>query len=1200
MTLTRFVRGMIYNYNQTLNASGGGCIEFIKPIYELFGYCVNGTSALQTPGGMATTSSTTYSISAASNASPISIVTTTTNSLSTGAWVTISGVTGNLAANGTWAITVTNGTTFTLQGSTGNGNYTGGGTIQTTPFNGPTNTWEGTPVLAVGSDGYTAAQVSMTYTGDAFFQATVNQPFTSASSSLTINSATNYQTTISSGSGGQTLPQTTINVASTVPASTIIASASNNVSLPTGTINVGSTTGFSSGGYIYVNTSEGTQIVTYTGTTSTTFTGCSGGIGSMITGGSVYITFAGSGTINVATGSGNQLVTYTGITATSFTGCSGGTGLMSTGGAVSNPIQLTTTAANSYNNLGPLNVSGVLGNTAANGQFGAGSTWTITTPSYGLANAFNFGTTVAFPSSGVSLPQGTINANSAAPWTTIASGSNGVSLPQSTINVAATATASTTIAALSNNVSLPTGTINVASNVGFPTSGTLNVFTTATTSIALGSSGVNLPQTVINVASTAGFPTSGTLTVVSGAGNQTVTYTNITSSSFTGCSGGTGSLTFGNSVTSAAPVTQTVTYTGVSGTTQFTGCLGGFGVMNTSNAVNNTGWFVNFPTAGQLFVNTANGAQLITYTNVSATTLTGCTGGSGSMTTGNSVYTAFSPASNYTSIASGSNGQSLPQTSISVASTAGFPSSGFLYVVTSNGYQTVNYTGTSGGNIFTGCTGGTGTMITGDPVVLCFAPTGTANVFSSVGVNIVTYTGVTATTFTGASGGSGTMSTGLAINSPTQITTTTPATLVTGQTIAISGSTGITGLNSSWVVTAVNSATNNNFSLNTSIFNGSYTGGGTVTDHQNVILNGSVPNGTWVSGGTQIAAQTSMVGKMLVMWKPNSGSSEDSMYIITSVISPTTVKINLNTGGTPDPTTSHPSFNQRSNINYRVVDMGAAYVAGNSVNTSYCILQLNPSTVGINTGQANSQCQLAAIGGTIDVILSPGGNWNGVAFPVTGNVQLDATSVFGAQYSPIYNLTPNTTQAITMAADPGFLLMNYFDLGSNPSNSSYLHVEIPIRLYPQANDTNPMVILHRGGQGSGTTFQFTTNAFRDFGEGFIMKCSDGNIRAHRSLSKSLGGDGSPMFGNQLTDLRLAFNTVKGTVQASDCVLALTGVTNQYALSRVRLRTIKFTNTPLPSYHRFGTAGGTQYINIQNGIAIIWDNTIIPQNLFYSV
>lgn len=67
---------------------------------------------------------------------------------------------------------------------------------------------------------------------------------------------------------------------------------------------------------------------------------------------------------------------------------------------------------------------------------------------------------------------------------------------------------------------------------------------------------------------------------------------------------------------------------------------------------------------------------------------------------------------NNTTIAAGSNGASLPQGTINVASTTGFPSSGTIFVTTAAGYQTVTYTGVTGTS-FTGCTGGTGAMSTG-------------------------------------------------------------------------------------------------------------------------------------------------------------------------------------------------------------------------------------------------------------------------------------------------------------------------------------------------------------------------------------------------------------------------------------------------------------------------------------------------------
>jgi len=71
-----------------------------------------------------------------------------------------------------------------------------------------------------------------------------------------------------------------------------------------------------------------------------------------------------------------------------------------------------------------------------------------------------------------------------------------------------------------------------------------------------------------------------------------------------------------------------------------------------------------------------------------------------------------------TTIAAASNGQTLPQATINVVSTAGFPSSGTIAVVTTAGTVPVNYTGITPIS-FTGCTGGTGTMSTGGFVNAC-------------------------------------------------------------------------------------------------------------------------------------------------------------------------------------------------------------------------------------------------------------------------------------------------------------------------------------------------------------------------------------------------------------------------------------------------------------------------------------------------
>jgi len=68
-------------------------------------------------------------VSGASNSSPITLTVNSTTGLHNGDTVMVSGVAGNTAANGTWTITVDNGTQIDLQGSAGNGAYTSGGVV---------------------------------------------------------------------------------------------------------------------------------------------------------------------------------------------------------------------------------------------------------------------------------------------------------------------------------------------------------------------------------------------------------------------------------------------------------------------------------------------------------------------------------------------------------------------------------------------------------------------------------------------------------------------------------------------------------------------------------------------------------------------------------------------------------------------------------------------------------------------------------------------------------------------------------------------------------------------------------------------------------------------------------------------------------------------------------------------------------------
>ncbi len=285
---------------------------------------------------------------------------------------------------------------------------------------------------------------------------------------------------------------------------------------------------------------------------------------------------------------------------------------------------------------------------------------------------------------------------------------------------------------------------------------------TGATSIASGSNNITLPTGTINVVSTTGFPSSGVILVITNTGLQTVNYTSINATQFTGCTGGTGTMATGNAVNSriALPASTLL-------------------VAST----------VGFPSSGTLYVWSSTGRQKLTYTGVTATSFTTVTGGTGNLVGGiasdvglgasvfaTTVETTIAAGSNgailpqatinvastttaTTTIASGSNNVALPTSTINVASTAGFPTVGSIYVTTNQGIQLVTYTGTSG-TTFTGCSGGYGYMATGNSVFAGFAPTGIIYVTTSAGVQQVSYTGRTSTTFTGCSGGTGTMSTG--------------------------------------------------------------------------------------------------------------------------------------------------------------------------------------------------------------------------------------------------------------------------------------------------------------------------------------------------------------------------------------------------------------------------------------------------------
>lgn len=453
----------------------------------------------------------------------------------------------------------------------------------------------------------------------------------------------------------------------------------------------------------------------------------------------------------------------------------------------------------------------------------------------------------------------------------------------------------------------------------------------------------------------------------------------------------------------------------------------------------------------------------------------------------------------FTTIAAGSNGQTLPQAVIALTSTTNLATSGTVYIATTTGTQTVTYTGISGNNI-TGCSGGTGVMSTG---------------------NIVT--------------------------SPSLITF---------------GNDGYT-----------NQTTDFQFSGQQSFFSASQ------------------------------PFTTSMVGKTLVAWKAGSNSSEDGLYNIAAYVSPSQILVNVNNGGTPSvPDGYKPSFTNRTSINFRVVDMGIAGATTGVTDGNYMVMQFDPT--GINTGQANSQVQLIIAGATntrIDHRISPAGTWNGTTF----SDATTQTAPNAPSSSSFFNGSAGgTTQQITLIGDKDFLIGHYRDANNGMGAAGVaFHIEIPDRLYTQAQDPNPIVVNFNG---FGAATQFTsTGTTHTYGGGWVMKCNDGTARAYKCTVRALNGDGNSNLtivaaaqtpGNSLSDFRAGMNVFTGTVLNSPGFLTLPGVVGQYSMARVRLRKVRFANSFMPQFTRFNTSAG-DFILITQGVAIPWDKTVLPFTLF---
>jgi hypothetical protein len=465
--------------------------------------------------------------------------------------------------------------------------------------------------------------------------------------------------------------------------------------------------------------------------------------------------------------------------------------------------------------------------------------------------------------------------------------------------------------------------------------------------------------------------------------------------------------------------------------------------------------------------------------------------------------------------------------------------------------------------------------------------------------------------------------------------------------------------------------------VNGTVLPTNFTGGtgllATGTDGYHPAVSGQLFGGDCLFSSPGASFTPSMAGRIIAIWVPGSNSSEDSLYLISRVVSSTQLVININTGGTPNPTTKHPSMTARTGVFYRILDMetGAASLQTAAGNGNFMVFQTDASS--INPGQANSQIQITQIGIDSVALLGGGisgtGTWAGNSFvlstatnatpivcttPTPHNFSTGQTiNITGALvntaangswvvtvvnatqfslvgsvgngaytansgtiwngfqndgYQCIFSYNPNTNQgytagatALTLIGDKTMLIAHIREQDVFQFNAhSSFYFEIPTRLYPQNADLHPVAFLGETGNTGRLDTQQTTSSY---GGGWIMRThpSDSTTaRSYRALVKAFRGDGTPdVFGRNLTDYKIGFNTVEGTIPQSDVILCLPGITNQYSLARVKLRSVKFTGTHVPQFHRIGLNGEFLQITQFSGLCWPWDNTIhLSKILFY--
>ena len=327
-----------------------------------------------------------------------------------------------------------------------------------------------------------------------------------------------------------------------------------------------------------------------------------------------------------------------------------------------------------------------------------------------------------------------------------------------------------------------------------------------------------------------------------------------------------------------------------------------------------------------------------------------------------------------------------------------------------------------------------------------------------------------------------------------------------------------------------------------------------------------------------------LIGKYLVTWKPDSDSTDDSVYPIIAVVDNNTIRLETQVGGTRR-LGNKAFFTKRTGVHFRVVDILAATKLASWTDGSGLVMQFNKAST-VNPGQANSQVKVSLrnVQRDVGIIISPSGSWNGLNFTdgateITSNWFYTATSGFGA---------------FVLIGGRDCLLTNNRGIDgawASGANTSGMHIEIPKRLLTASVDPNPVVF----NMWANATLSQLASTYA----GMRMVDHDGIIRPMITLARCPWGQhidtavtavsGGIWQGFSTTPnryLNMNYNPIEDKFITSDAVLG-----NQsgghFSLARVRLRRTRFTANQQFKGFRYGDI---DWVFMANGVLWPWDNT----------